>query len=395
MLGICLGMQLLYERSSELGGADGLGVLAGEVRPLDSPGLKIPQIGWNAVTWRRPSAISAGLPQPCAFYHVHSLSVVPGDEDTIVGTATYGSEFASVVAHGTVYGIQSAREVGPGRARPARRVRRPVPASSGAPRRGSQRRARSLILFPAVDIRGGRAVRLHLGHFDAETVYAYSPLEAARGWVEAGARHLHVVDLDGARSGAPERLDQLRAMTDELAVPIQYGGGLRSLEAVRDALGAGAARVVLGTAALRDERLLDAALAEAGADRIVVAVDARAGTVSVAGWTESSEILPEELVARLEQRGVTTFAYTNVDRDGTLEGPDLDGMGRVAGATGAKVIASGGVSSLGDLEALRALSLANLEGVIAGKALYERRFSVGEALAVLDATDEPDQPGRG
>ena len=164
---------------------------------------------------------------------------------------------------------------------------------------------------------------------------------------------------------------------------------------MRDALGAGATRVVLGTAALRDERLLDAALAEAGADRIVVAVDARAGTVSVAGWTESSEILPEELVARLEQRGVTTFAYTNVDRDGTLEGPDLDGMGRVAGATGAKVIASGGVSSLGDLEALRALSLANLEGVIAGKALYERRFSVGEALAVLDGTDQPDQPGRG
>ena len=106
VLGICLGMQLLYERSSQLGGAEGLGVLAGEVRPLDAPGLKIPQIGWNAVTWRRPSAISAGLPQPCAFYHVHSLSVVPGDEDTIIGTATYGSEFASVVAHGAVYGVQ-------------------------------------------------------------------------------------------------------------------------------------------------------------------------------------------------------------------------------------------------------------------------------------------------
>jgi phosphoribosylformimino-5-aminoimidazole carboxamide ribonucleotide (ProFAR) isomerase len=122
-----------------------------------------------------------------------------------------------------------------------------------------------------------------------------------------------------------------------------------------------------------------------------VAVDARGGRVSVAGWTEASEILPEELVARLDQRGVTTFAYTNADRDGTLEGPDVEGMRRVAGATGARVIASGGVSSLGDLEALRDLGLENLEGVIAGKALYERRFSVGEALAVLDRRGQPSR----
>ena len=276
VLGICLGMQLLYERSTELGGAEGLGVLAGEVRPLDAPGLKIPQIGWNAVNWRRPSAITAALPKPCAFYHVHSLSVLPGDDDTIVGTATYGSEFASVVAHGKrLWRPVPPREVGSGRARPAGGVRRSLRAGSRAPRRGPERRARPLILFPAVDIRGGRAVRLHLGHFDAETVYADSPLEAARGWVEAGARHLHVVDLDGARAGAPEHLDQLRAMAGELDVPIQYGGGLRTLESVRDALGAGATRVVLGTAALRDERLLDAALAEAGPERVVVAVDAR------------------------------------------------------------------------------------------------------------------------
>lgn len=241
-----------------------------------------------------------------------------------------------------------------------------------------------MILFPAVDIRGGRAVRLYLGHFDAETVYADSPLEAARGWVEAGARHLHVVDLDGARSGAPEHLDQLRAMAGELGVPIQYGGGLRTLQAVRDALQAGAGRVVLGTAALRDERLLDAALAQAGPDRVVVAVDARGGRVSVSGWTEASDVLPEDLVARLEDRGVTTFAYTNVDRDGTLEGPDLDGLRRVAEATATRVIASGGVSSLADLAALRDLGLDNVEGVIAGKALYERRFSVGEAQRVLD-----------
>lgn len=250
-----------------------------------------------------------------------------------------------------------------------------------------------MILFPAVDIQGGRAVRLHLGHFDEETVYADSPLEAARAWVGAGATHLHVVDLDGARTGSPQHLDELRRMTYELAVPIQYGGGLRTLAAVEGALAAGAARVVLGTAALRDEALLRSSLAAAGPDRVVVAVDVRGGRVSVGGWTEATDLLPEELVARLEARGACTFAYTNVDHDGTLAGPDLEGLARVARATGARVIASGGVSSLADLEALRELGLENLEGVIAGKALYERRFSVAEGNAALAGARAVTDPG--
>ena len=241
-----------------------------------------------------------------------------------------------------------------------------------------------MILFPAVDIRGGRAVRLHLGHFDEETVYADSPLEAARAWVDAGARHLHVVDLDGARTGAPEHLDQLRAMAEELDAPIQYGGGLRTVESVRGALDAGAGRVVLGTAALRDEALLDSVLELAGPERVVVAVDVRGGHVSVAGWTEGTQLAPEDLVARLERRGARIFAYTNADHDGTLAGPDLDGLRRVASAVGARVIASGGIASLADLEAVRDLGLDNVEGVIAGKALYERRFSVAEAQGVLE-----------
>ena len=241
-----------------------------------------------------------------------------------------------------------------------------------------------MILFPAVDIRGGRAVRLHLGHFDEETVYADSPLEAARAWVDAGARHLHVVDLDGARTGAPEHLDQLRAMAEELDAPIQYGGGLRTVESVRGALDAGADRVVLGTAALRDEALLDSVLELAGPERVVVAVDLRGGHVSVAGWTEGTQLAPEDLVARLERRGARIFAYTNADHDGTLAGPDLDGLRRVASAVGARVIASGGIASLADLAAVRDLGLDNVEGVIAGKALYERRFSVAEAQGVLE-----------
>ncbi|HEV2772891.1 MAG TPA: 1-(5-phosphoribosyl)-5-[(5-phosphoribosylamino)methylideneamino]imidazole-4-carboxamide isomerase [Thermoleophilaceae bacterium] len=241
-----------------------------------------------------------------------------------------------------------------------------------------------MILLPAVDIRGGRAVRLHLGDFDAETVYADSPLGAARGWVEAGARALHVVDLDGARSGEPGHLDELRVMADELNVPIQWGGGLRSLDDVRGALEAGADRVVLGTAALRTPELLDAALELGGAERVLAAVDVRGGTVAVSGWSESSEVSAQELVEHLEARGVERFVHTSVDRDGTLEGPDVEAVRRLATAMRGRLIVSGGIASVADLERLGDLGLPNLDGVIAGKALYEQRFTVAEANAALE-----------
>jgi phosphoribosylformimino-5-aminoimidazole carboxamide ribotide isomerase len=242
-----------------------------------------------------------------------------------------------------------------------------------------------VILLPAVDIQASRAVRLRQGRFDEETVYADTPLAAARAWAEAGARHLHVVDLDGARVGAPQHLGELRRIIEALEVPVQFGGGLRSFEAVRVALDTGPDRIVLGTAALREPELLDAALELGGPERVVAGVDVRAGRVSVAGWTEETAARPEEVVARLADRGVHTFACTNVDRDGTLEGPDLAGVRAVCRAAhGGSVLASGGVSSLADLEALRDLGLPNLEGVIVGKALYERSFTVAEANAVLE-----------
>jgi phosphoribosylformimino-5-aminoimidazole carboxamide ribotide isomerase len=239
-----------------------------------------------------------------------------------------------------------------------------------------------VILFPAVDIRDGRAVRLRRGDFGRETVYADDPLEAARSFVEAGAAFLHVVDLDGARQGEPANLGQLERMAGELGVPVQYGGGLRSLDAIQRALDAGAQRVVVGTAAYRDRDLLDRAL-ELFGQRVLVAVDVRRGRVSVAGWTEQTDVAPEDVLREMEARGVDRFVYTNVDRDGTLEGADLDEVGRVAAATRATFVYSGGVSSLEDLRGLRALGLVNLEGVISGKALYEGRFTVADALEAL------------
>jgi phosphoribosylformimino-5-aminoimidazole carboxamide ribotide isomerase len=241
-----------------------------------------------------------------------------------------------------------------------------------------------VILIPAVDIRGGRAVRLRKGDFDAETVYASDPLEAARAWVEAGARALHVVDLDGARSGRPAAIEHLRRIATSAGVPVQYGGGLRSVDDAARAIDAGADRVVVGTAALSDERFLDAALETLG-DRVVVSVDARGGRVALAGWVERTDSPTEAVVERLARRGVRRIVHTDVDRDGTLEGPSLDGIRAVhAAAGGASVICSGGVGSVDDLGAIAALALPRLEGVIAGKALYERRFTVAEGQAALD-----------
>lgn len=242
-----------------------------------------------------------------------------------------------------------------------------------------------MILLPAVDIRDGRAVRLRQGRFEDETVYADAPLEAARAFVDAGARWLHVVDLDGARDGAPANLKHLERIAAELGVPVQFGGGLRSSESIRAALEAGARRVLVGTAAITDPDLLGAALQEWG-DRVAVAVDVRGGRVSVSGWTEETEVTAEHLIERLQERGAERFVYTNADRDGMLDGVDLDEVRRIAAVVRepGRFTISGGVGSLEDLRALRDARLPTLEGVISGKALYEHRFTVDDALRTLD-----------
>jgi phosphoribosylformimino-5-aminoimidazole carboxamide ribotide isomerase len=240
-----------------------------------------------------------------------------------------------------------------------------------------------MILLPAVDIRDGRAVRLRQGDFDDETVYADDPLEAARSFVEAGARFLHVVDLDGAREGEPVNLHHVERIAAELDVPLELGGGLRSIASIRRALGAGAARVVLGTAAFTDPDLLAEAL-RAFTSRILVGVDVRGGLVSVAGWTQETQMRGDEAIRRLQQQGATRFVYTNVDRDGMLEGPDLEEIRRVSETVRGRFLYSGGIGSLDDLNALRELRLVNLAGVISGKALYERRFGVRDGQAALE-----------
>lgn len=239
-----------------------------------------------------------------------------------------------------------------------------------------------MILYPAIDIRDGQAVRLLRGDYARETVYDADPAEAARRWAGEGAEALHVVDLDGARTGEPQNLDAVRRIAAAVDCPIQVGGGLRTDESVAAVFESGAERAVIGTAALGDPDFLQVMI-NAYADRIVVSVDARDGKAMLAGWTESSEIDAADAVANLSRHGVARLLCTAIEVDGTMEGPALVQLNAIAAATEAKLIASGGVGQLSHLEALAREAAPNVEGVIVGRALYERRFSVAEAIKIL------------
>jgi phosphoribosylformimino-5-aminoimidazole carboxamide ribotide isomerase len=239
-----------------------------------------------------------------------------------------------------------------------------------------------VILYPAIDIRGGKAVRLTQGDYARETAYDADPAEAARRWAGEGAEFLHVVDLDAAKAGEPRNLAAVERIASAVSCPIQVGGGLRSEESVEAVLAAGAARVVIGTAALRDPGFLDAMLAAHG-ERVVVSVDARNGRVALEGWTEAGEQEVVDAVAALGERGVARFLCTAIEVDGTMEGPAVEQLGEIAAATDARVIASGGVGNLSHLEALAEMPYANVEGAVVGRALYEREFTVAAAIAAL------------
>lgn len=245
-------------------------------------------------------------------------------------------------------------------------------------------------LLPAIDLRGGRVVRLVRGDFDRETAYGDDPAAVADRFSSAGAGWLHVVDLDGARAGEPRQADVVRSIIDAVAgrAKVEVAGGLRTREVVRAALSAGAHRVVVGTAALRDPSLAGALVKEFGWDRIAVALDVRDGEAVGEGWrTDASGIVATEVMTRLAAEGVACFEVTAIERDGTLEGPDLRLLEQLVPSTSAHVIASGGVSSVEDLVAVRAIGCA---GAIVGRALYEGGIDLAEAQRTL-ATGQPDQ----
>jgi phosphoribosylformimino-5-aminoimidazole carboxamide ribotide isomerase len=234
-------------------------------------------------------------------------------------------------------------------------------------------------LYPAIDIMGGRAVRLVEGRPEDATVYG-SPLEMARRWQGAGARWLHVVDLDGAFAGHSVNHDAIREIRNQCpAIRIEVGGGLRDDDAVARMLDTGVERVILGTAAVRNPDLLERAVREFG-PRIAVGIDARDGEVRLSGWKTDSGVSALELAKRMEESGVELVIYTDISRDGRLEGVNVDATRALLDATGLRVIASGGVSTPDDVIRLRDLEHPRLEGVILGKALYENRIDLAQMV---------------
>ncbi|MSQ30788.1 MAG: 1-(5-phosphoribosyl)-5-[(5-phosphoribosylamino)methylideneamino]imidazole-4-carboxamide isomerase [Dehalococcoidia bacterium] len=236
-------------------------------------------------------------------------------------------------------------------------------------------------VIPAIDIRGGRCVRLAQGDYARETVFGDDPVAMARRWAAEGATRIHVVDLDGARDGLQTNAAIVRAIAEAVATPVQTGGGIRTLAALRATLEGGVQRVVIGTAAVKDPALLRDAVALAG-DRLIVSVDARDGMVSLEGWTETTELDALEFVARLVDAGVRRIVYTDIARDGVEGGPNVEAYARLLARTDVRVIAAGGVGSLGDL---RALAAAGVEGAIVGRALYTGDVALREAMAVAGA----------
>ncbi len=241
-------------------------------------------------------------------------------------------------------------------------------------------------LYPAIDLRAGRCVRLHQGDFAAETVYDDDPVAVARAFAVAGSQWIHVVDLDAARTGEPANLAVIERIARAVDCRVQCGGGVRSVSAADALLLAGAARVVVGTAAVENPALVDE-LCALHPGQIAVGLDARGREVAVRGWVEGSGADLVELATRFEASGIAALIVTEIGRDGTMAGPDLEQLGAVLAATTTPVIASGGVGALDDILALAALQVRRrrLLGAIVGKALYEGRFRLAEALLILSA----------
>lgn len=234
-------------------------------------------------------------------------------------------------------------------------------------------------LYPAIDLRAGRCVRLLEGDFEQESVYSDDPVAVARSFAEAGARWIHVVDLDAALTGQPRNSSTVQAIAG-VGVPVQAGGGVRSIDAAGRLIDAGVARVVIGTAAAEKPELV-AEAAQRWPGQVAVGIDHRGGEVRVRGWTEGAGRKVIDVLPSVIEAGAAAVIVTDISRDGTLAGPDVAGLAQLLEATGAPLIASGGVSSLADLEALA--TIPGLVGIITGRAIYEGRFGVEEALAVL------------
>lgn len=244
-----------------------------------------------------------------------------------------------------------------------------------------------MIVFPAIDLRDGKCVRLFKGDFAQETVFSHHPAEMAKKWEAQGAQFLHLVDLDGALAGKPQNLHAIREILSAVKIPAELGGGIRTMETIEEILSLGVARVILGSVAVRDPELVKAACAKYGS-QVVVGIDAKNGIVAVDGWGVSGDMEAENLAIRMAKAGVKTIIYTDISRDGTLSGVNGEATARLARSSGIGVIASGGVKSLEDIRSLKAYEKDGVEGVIVGKSIYTGSLDLKQAIEIAAGREE-------
>lgn len=238
-----------------------------------------------------------------------------------------------------------------------------------------------MLIFPAIDIRGGKCVRLLKGDFAQETVFSDDPAAMARKWQQQGAQFLHLVDLDGALAGKSQNLATVRAILSVVTIPVELGGGIRTMANIDEVLALGVRRIILGSVAVHDPDLVKAACAKYG-NRVVVGIDAKDGIVAVDGWGVSGNVQVGSLAKAMAEAGVRTIIYTDIARDGTLEGVNVEATARLARESGVQIVASGGVKSVEDIRALKAYEKDGIEGVIVGKSIYMGTLDLQEAIEI-------------
>lgn len=243
-----------------------------------------------------------------------------------------------------------------------------------------------MLIFPAIDIRGGKCVRLFKGDFAQETVFSDKPAEMAKKWEEQGAQFLHLVDLDGALAGKSCNLETVKDILAAVTIPVELGGGIRTLENIDEVLALGVRRVILGSVAVRNPKLVKEACAKYG-DRIVVGIDAKDGIVAVDGWGVSGDVEVTALAKEMKKAGVKTIIYTDISRDGTLEGVNVEATAKLARESGVNIVASGGVKSTADIEALKPYERDGIEGVIVGKSIYMGTLDLQQAIEIAAKED--------
>jgi len=237
-----------------------------------------------------------------------------------------------------------------------------------------------MLIIPAIDIKNGKVVRLYKGEFDTSKTYSQSPAAVAKRWQEQGAKLIHVVDLDGAMKGKPKNIAAIKKIASSVEIPVEVGGGIRTKADIEKVLAAGAHRVILGTKACEDEKFLKSTIAEFG-EKIIVSIDAAGGNVATAGWQNVTDIRAVDMLKNLEMMGLKLVIYTVIERDGTMKGPDVDALREfLAAREDCLVISSGGISTLDDLMTLKSFETQGLFGVILGKALYEKKIDLEEAI---------------